>query len=365
MDVRNLSEFAEALDEAGAPLQLLSDFAKPISPMARCPKTLRILTYNTWLLPWVAPKVRDRLKQLPDQLASTQADVLALQEVWEDRHAEILRMELAARGYPTFVRARSKHFSASRSSPWRSLQGFKGNGLVIVSRFPLLKSPSSLTFTDHTTPEEWFVEKGALSASFEVPNWGRLDVINAHLGSVDFKKSAAVFAPNQRLRQKRQLHELVEFSLRHAPLPNQGAQIIALDANHHLDLWDSESRAFVSGMRAPTYLEFTQALELWDTFHDLPGNLFNKSYLGPSAYTFDQKNAWVKSGHFGKGPSEFVDYIYLKKTPLLSPKSSCVTLKGDPTQGRAPLSDHYGVLTELQVERRPSRLVAVKSIPPR
>jgi endonuclease/exonuclease/phosphatase family metal-dependent hydrolase len=363
VDVRNLSEFAVAPDGGNDPLQLLSDFAKSPRPLPQNPKTLRILTYNTWLLPWIAPKMSDRLRRLPDQLASTRADILALQEVWDDRHAATLQKELAARGYPTFVRARDKRPSPGRPSVWQSLQGFKGNGLVIASRFPLLSSPSSMAFSDHTAPEEWFVAKGALSASLEVPNWGRLDVINAHLGSVDFNHSAANFVEKQRLRQERQVQELIEFSVRHAPLPNQGAQIIALDANHHLDLWDSGRQAFVSGMRTPTYLEFTQRLELWDTFHDLPDNLFNKSNLGPAAYTFDQKNTWVKRGHFGAAPSEFVDYIYLRKTPLLSPKNSCITLQGDPTQGQPPLSDHYGVLTELEMEKRPSRLVAVKNFP--
>lgn len=65
---------------------------------ARADETVRVVSWNVWGVPYVTPDIDARLAAVADAVAPLQPDVLALQEVWEPEHGDMLRAELAEIG---------------------------------------------------------------------------------------------------------------------------------------------------------------------------------------------------------------------------------------------------------------------------
>ncbi|MGZ6469385.1 MAG: endonuclease/exonuclease/phosphatase family protein, partial [Bdellovibrionota bacterium] len=102
--------------------------------------TFRILTFNTWLVrtPFgidVAKKINERFSLLPDSLASLDADVICLQEVWSPALRRSLREKMAALGYPHC--AGGEKIGSASFFILRFIHNFFGNGLLIFSRYPI------------------------------------------------------------------------------------------------------------------------------------------------------------------------------------------------------------------------------------
>ncbi|MCP5762569.1 hypothetical protein NL346_28670, partial [Klebsiella pneumoniae] len=68
----------------------------------------------------------------------------------------------------------------------RYSHGYFGNGLMILSRFPIAREQPALAFENFTRADEVFVRKGAIAVEIEAPGGLRLLVCNSHLGAVSF-----------------------------------------------------------------------------------------------------------------------------------------------------------------------------------
>ncbi|MBI4348237.1 MAG: endonuclease/exonuclease/phosphatase family protein [Elusimicrobia bacterium] len=170
-------------------------------------KPLRVLSYNVAGVPIVHPKINQRIKAIGELLAKGEYDVIAVQELWLDRHAERL---YRAAGLPNRARA-----------PQRWLFG---DGLMILSRYPI-RETKWLSFSKRTEHRfrldgEQFAHKGALLARIETPS-GEIDVIDTHFVA-DYKSHKNTSVRAQQARQ------LVEWA---APLVAGRRVVLAGDLN--------------------------------------------------------------------------------------------------------------------------------------
>jgi len=125
---------------------------------------IRIQTLNVFGLPWpLAPDVEPRCQRIARQIASENADVVALQEAWgEDASAPF---------------AMPYHHRASCRQP-ACLYG--SSGLMTLSRHPIRRAETR--FFDAGEGIETIVSKGILRTTVALPD-GELDVWNLHLQS--------------------------------------------------------------------------------------------------------------------------------------------------------------------------------------
>jgi endonuclease/exonuclease/phosphatase family metal-dependent hydrolase len=287
----------------------------------------RILTYNAWLAPSViARDVEQRAARLPRALSEMGVDIIALQEVWFEKHQECLTRELALAGF--------RHTIVERGNRGL-LRGAFGNGLLIASRFPV-KRHALLEFSTYTHHEEYFVRKGALALTVEIPEIGDVDLINTHLGTVRFDARRACFVSRDGDRQLAQIEELVCFA---RTFSSADRLIVAGDLNMHFEPWHAPTRCHLRSERSRNYSRLSTELQLLDTF---PRDVQNAPFL-----TVRRDNPYVAASMFAKGPSECVDYV-LVSTTLRSVSASIVLAQVDQELGR-PLSDHDGVLVTLDL----------------
>lgn len=129
-----------------------------------------VLTFNAAGIPFIDLTRAARMAAIADRLGRGAYDLALFQEVWLDRDANTLAK---GGGFP---------FSARRS------KGPIGNGLLILSRFPVSSwayRPYSVKFPG--SKDDW-IGRGALAARLQTP-FGDWDVYDTHLSHVP---SAAV-----------------------------------------------------------------------------------------------------------------------------------------------------------------------------
>lgn len=134
--------------------------------LSAAPAELQVLSYNVAGLPIVHPRAPERLAAAAERLRESEFGVIALQEVWLERHARILTSGAA---YPHSSRL-----------PTRGI----GSGLLTLSRWPILEQ-EALIFTCRPSAlragqGESIAHKGALWTRIATPH-GPLDVYNTHL----------------------------------------------------------------------------------------------------------------------------------------------------------------------------------------
>lgn len=141
---------------------------------------LRILTYNTGLyrvrvggVTLIEPirHAQARVAALADAIRSIDADVVALQEVFDDRHLFPL-MEALRGTYPYIATGRDAHTPTFLRDH---------SGLCILSRCPL-NDIRHEQLRDAALEERLFIVKGLLTASIDSP-LGPVSIINTHLTS--------------------------------------------------------------------------------------------------------------------------------------------------------------------------------------
>ena len=140
-------------------------------PAASAP-TLRVLSFNTWSVPFRDDheELRDRTAQA---VAAIDADLVALQEVWNDADAQAYGEALAARGL-NHQEHMASSFPLSRAS----------SGLLIASRFPITNARFTPFRAGATPwwpwPPDWYATKGMLEVEVQ-SRVGALRVVNTHL----------------------------------------------------------------------------------------------------------------------------------------------------------------------------------------
>lgn len=300
--------------------------------------TLRVLNFNAWLVEGWIPQfivspsrdVEARAALMPAALAKYNPDIIIFQEVWKYKRRTQLASKLKKLGY---------RYSVQGSDSLMSYLGI-GNGLLIVSRFPLDKNPVFNTFSLATRADEGpiFARKGVIKTRVNVgaligeSKW--IDIYASHLGgfaTVLKDGKADEYIPEEQAAKAAQAVELAEFIK--STRTSEDA-ILGVDLNAH-------PKAF----RAGNYVEeitpeygTLASVGLKDPVAELyPEDQF-------SLYTYDtQKNYYANSGHFSYEPPGRIDYV-LSAGPSLKPLSSEQVLTD------FALSDHFGLLTVFEID---------------
>lgn len=131
--------------------------------------SVEVMTFNTWGLPApIAASRRARFPSIRTFLAGEAGDVAALQEVWS--------------GARRLLGIQSVHYPQTRGD----------SGLALASPHPVT-DVQAWTFSA-ATGFDALKRKGALAASVDVPDVGRVPVVVTHLQSGHAAKAAAVRA---------------------------------------------------------------------------------------------------------------------------------------------------------------------------
>lgn len=310
------------------------------------PARFRVLTLNAWLLNFalnaeVSDDIEDRLKVLPALVAEdADADVVTLQEVWSTRARDALIAGFRDAGYAYSI------FRPKAAQP----EALLGNGLLIVSRFPLDPDFESINFSVYTRPDEVFAKKGAIRTSFQAPGGVWVDLYASHLGAVTFEDRTLEFNAEQVRKNLQQAVELAQFIRRSAKSP---VQILGADLNSHFQRWISGAW---SEEASAVYALFTGAdgMNWLDVFASAQGRL-------PEAdeFSFNSDNPYVAGGMFSKAPSETEDYLLMNPNPWIVPVYARVVFRDALPESLVPrfglknlpkrLSDHYGVVATFEV----------------
>ncbi|KZT08647.1 inositol phosphophingolipids phospholipase C [Laetiporus sulphureus 93-53] len=130
---------------------------------------LRVVTLNCWGLKYVSKHRKERIAAIADVLASSDYDVVILQEIWVYSDYEYVRS------------------AVSKNIPYSKFfySGALGAGLAIFSRFPIIGAtihPYSLNGSPiEVIQGDWFVGKAAASVLLSHPILGQVQIFNTHL----------------------------------------------------------------------------------------------------------------------------------------------------------------------------------------
>ena len=317
------------------------------------PRLISFLTYNVWMVDapfsMVSQDIEARAAAIPLEIKKTGADIVALQEVWPDRKKEDMIKIFKENGYP---------FSFYEDlSPSIFLRGLVGNGLLIVSKFPLESSPHQeervMGFSDYTRRDEYFARKGALHVRARIDGWGVLNLYNTHLGAESYTPELKQFDKENEVNRQKQALELFGFI---KATQDHDPSILMGDFNSH-------PKALIDGVFSlddlPDYHRLTcspvglNCLDLRDSYRALHLNEDFPATVDPD------KNPYVGQAvvYKAKPPPRTIDYIFIANSPSIKLISSEVTLQNSiEIAGRAaklPLSDHFAVLTRIELAEKP------------
>ena len=136
---------------------------------------LKVLTYNIYALPMIASKIPERLAELPQHLQGY--DVIMMQEAFASSRGGFLNH--MASQYPLL----QTHI------PVGSSRNLYDSGLVIVSRYPIVKT-AQLIYPD-CTGTDCFADKGVLYAEI-IKNGKAYHVTSTHTASFDTNEARAL-----------------------------------------------------------------------------------------------------------------------------------------------------------------------------
>ncbi|WWC87756.1 uncharacterized protein L201_002648 [Kwoniella dendrophila CBS 6074] len=141
----------------------------PNHPPDHPDRTLKVLSFNVWGLAIISKDRLIRIKAIAEHLASSNYDIVCLQELWVYKDFEIVR-EAVRRNLPF-----SRFFHT----------GALGSGLAIFTRFPLI-SAQALPYSLSGSPAQafagdFFVKKAAANIVIIHPILGEIEIWNTHM----------------------------------------------------------------------------------------------------------------------------------------------------------------------------------------
>ncbi|NIR43877.1 MAG: hypothetical protein GWN99_07865 [Gemmatimonadetes bacterium] len=284
--------------------------------------SLRIVTFNAWALPVSIPTQdkRRRLRRLSDALASLDADIIVLQEMFDVRARRRLLGQLCP-PYDTTPDARR----------WRRILGLMPidatGGLLVLSRLPIedarfIPHPADLG----TKPDERLGRKGAMIVRVETA-LGPLTVLAIHLYAGTKPKDSLV-----RLAQLEPLLRTLESETDGTPV------ILAGDIN------TSPTMAYPAppGPENPLTPEYAALIDAGFT-DPLPPN---PTPASRSATWVPSRNRYAALPYQETKTDERYDYVLVRPDSAREwrVKETETVLDGT----GAYLSDHVGVMVELE-----------------
>jgi endonuclease/exonuclease/phosphatase family metal-dependent hydrolase len=268
---------------------------------------LSLLTFNLGLLDlWpLHPSTHPgpRMQAIPDVLAACGADVIALQEVFSPLHRQRLRDRL-----------RHLYPYACRSNQRRSILG---TGLMVLSRYPITQA----LFHRQPSATSLVFERGALVLTVATPSGCVLPLVVVHL------EPGAPDGPS-RPRRLREAAVMLAAATAREGLP---AAVLAGDFNCSPEVaTDVYGQIVAAG---------------YDDVHRLLG--------GAEEPTWDARNPLNQAGPHRTHPSQRIDHVFVPGGSAIRPVSSRIVFRDAcaalPGGVQVPISDHYGLLVELEV----------------
>lgn len=281
--------------------------------------TFKLITFNVGLLDLrVVGKtmfkpteyIEERARIIPSQLLSQDADVIALQEIYDKKHIDFFIKELKE-SYPFYFFKHNSQFKLN-------------NGLMIFSKYPFVSTKGESQY-DKGPIDEWFMaDRGLLSAVIKLNDNINLDIVNLHATSGG--------------TLHKQDDDSINFS-RQMQMEQALKLAIASKTNYQIILGDVNAGPEISQMNYKYLLEndFTDAYAKY------------ASQKGISAKpTWDGANPLNSMRGYTAKDAQRIDHIYLSKRLSMISKLESVARVFDENMvtvnGKGyPLSDHYGV----------------------
>ena len=301
---------------------------------------LKVVTLNTWLLAvmgiHVGKDMVARAAIIGRMVSETGADLVALQETWPDHDKREIISEFKQFGYPY--------------ATYLGRGVTLGNGLVLISKYPIVRAFTSPTYREVTQDTEIFAKKAGMYAEIAISPTEHVDFFTSHLGALSYEKSTGTYNAAQKGRQRKQYLEFRNWILK---TKRNAHVIVAGDFN--ADYHTLKDGQFLSEYAAD-YLSFIQGTcgdaDLTNTY--LTANHLDETSADTPTYDF-QLNPYAASGLFAGAPSETEDYIFsCGFSPDQITKSEIILKDPIPSDlpelqyfGRIPLriSDHFSLAT--------------------
>ncbi len=300
----------------------------------------KALTFNAGLLKvlWanLVPNVDERFDRLQDSLPryldQNDIDIVSLQEVWElEPHVERLASLLESQGFEVAVPFRNGLVPKEKVS---ALRHPLSSGLLLAVRnrkngHPCLKIQSAeFELFRKNDLVQSFARKGILTAHLQTEDGSRLNVVDIHTVQVEVADGSAEDPSLMKVHssQLAQIRESLERLDPSVPL------VLAGDFN-------MASHANPNGYAFAHYPYFKDTMGLVDGFaatHDESG--------AKSCTWCTSRNALISGGLFKNSTDVRMDYFWLRG---VAPIASRIVFD----DAEAPLSDHYGVEMELEVQK--------------
>lgn len=282
---------------------------------------LSLLTLNAGLLRFLgdrfqpAPHVQARAEALPAALLDSGADVIALQEVYEEPHRRLLQARLAA-----------THAHVARP-PAGTAWGLE-NGLMVFSRHEL-QATSLRLFRAGMLEERLFDHKGVLAAELVLGGLP-LAIFNVHTTA-----GGAFTHPEHRRCDRVRADQIGEVL---AWVSERGATpVVVGDLNAGPGVSDANYRLLERG-------GFTDVHRLCN------------GAAAEADVTWDPRNALNARGPHRTSPPQRIDHVFLRASDVerraMRPLSSAVVLREAQVataDGPVTVSDHYGLIVSLEV----------------
>lgn len=287
---------------------------------------LRVLTYNTGLyrvrvggITIVEPirHAAARVARMADAIRSVGADIVALQEVFDDRHLFPLLDALRA-DYPYIVSGRDTHTPTFLRDH---------SGLCILSKFPLYDVTHE-ELRDAALEERLFIVKGLLRATVDSP-LGPLSIVNTHLTSGGmFRDPEGPWMVPIRHRQIDHLADLC------AILPHP-IRLLVGDLNTGPEFAGTNyarlvERGYIDTWHLDPEPHTRQKEVTWELTNPLNSRELHKT------------EALQRIDHAFLHPDSLSTVRVIRSTPVLNEPTVSTP------EGMMTVSDHYGLLIELE-----------------
>ena len=289
---------------------------------------LTLLQFNAWLLklPFFRAKdFKERKKHLPDYLAAENADVISLMEIWVQRDKEYMVSEMRERGYPY-----------SFYTPHRF--GL-GDGLLFLSRYPIIESLTSKPYVHFTRFTEYFAAKRIAKIVVELPSGETAAFFQTHLGAVTFQESSMLFSKKGSDKLATQIEELIAFIRDHSP---EKYVFLAGDLNfhYHEHLHSKEYEKKYSKEYLALIRPFGDGMMGFQNSF-LEGKALKE--IDPFVPTYSQNNPYVARSESQHYPDGTLDYIFHRPVDGLKAVDASVIFDTHAPPENRILSDHYGL----------------------
>lgn len=276
------------------------------------------------------PFSKERLPYLPDDIASLNPDILAIQECYYEVHVDYICDRLKDI-LPYSARKLGKKMSCLNLS----------NGMLILSKFPI----SNVDLICHNTVacvEDWFGDKCTLIATVEIPGLGKMTIVNVHptAGGRDPESEKADDNRECTLQQIMDYYQHLMQS-RQDSSEYHGAVILG-DYNCGPDV-------------SPRNFEYMISRGFRDTFQEaVAANVV----AGELRHTWDPRLVLSSSGPHAHQQPQRIDHIMIPSSdPVFGKVSHAevvlfkekvpIVVKGKPRL--CSVSDHYGLVTDIEI----------------